>query len=38
MIRRFWFWYRRVTGYDRHVLQYRTGLKIQSTFYPEENR
>jgi hypothetical protein len=36
MIRRAWNWYRRVTGYDMHVLQYRTGLKIRSTYYPGE--
>jgi len=38
MIRRIWSWYRRVTGYDMHVLQYRTGLRIQSSYIPEARR
>jgi len=38
MIRRLWSWYRRATGYDRHVLQSRTGLRIQSSYIPVPHR
>ena len=33
-LRRAWNWYKRVTGYDVHVLQSRTGLRIRSTYRP----
>jgi hypothetical protein len=31
---RFWIWYRRFTGFEKSMLQRRTGLKIRSTVYP----
>lgn len=33
-IRSLWKSYCRVTGYEKALLQRRTGLKIQSTCYP----
>ena len=30
-----WNWYKRVTGYEKAMLQRRTGLKIRSTYPPD---
>jgi len=35
---RFWNWYKRVTGYEKAMLQRRTGLRIQSTAFPSSDR
>jgi hypothetical protein len=31
---RIWSWYKRVTGYEKAMLQRRTGLRIRSTYPP----
>jgi hypothetical protein len=31
-----WTAYKRVTGYEKAILQRKTGLKIQSTAFPSE--
>jgi hypothetical protein len=33
-LRNLWNWYKRVTGYEKAMLQRKAGLKIQSTAFP----
>jgi hypothetical protein len=37
MLRRLWTWYSRITGWEKSQLQRRTGLRIQSTYPPQES-
>lgn len=34
LLRRLWRWYKQVTGYEKAMLQRRTGLRIRSTYPP----
>lgn len=34
LLRRFWNWYCRITGYEKQMFQYSTDLRIQSTCHP----